>query len=103
MIDGTRSPSYRTYEQLQSMLHETAKWVINGRADFALGYGANLFEALEKAAKFAQSGATFTALSRLPNGSVVVFPAQIGRLRKIIVGLEVPSIKETEYWRQTGD
>lgn len=88
MIDGTRSPSYRTDEQLQTMLHETARWVIHGRADFALGYGANLFEALDKAAKLAQSGATFTALSRLPNDSVIVFPAQIDRLRKNIVGLD---------------
>jgi hypothetical protein len=85
------------------MLCETVRWVIHGRPDFALGYGANLFEALDKAAKLAQSGATVTALTRPPNDSVIVFPAQIARLRKVIVGLEVQSIKETEYWRQTGD
>ena len=42
MTQNNQSSSYRTDEQLQSILHDTATWVIHGRAGFALGHAASL-------------------------------------------------------------
>jgi hypothetical protein len=97
MNQNNQSSSYRTDEQLQSILHETADWVIHGRAGFALGHAANLREALDRFAKFARSGATMAAVTRLPSDSIVIFPEQIDRLRRIVAGLEVPAVTMTEW------
>jgi hypothetical protein len=92
-----KSSSYRTDEQLQSILHDTANWVIHGRAGFALGHSASLREALDKSAKLAMSGATMAAITRLPSDNITIFPAQIDRLRKIVAGLEAAVVTETVW------
>jgi hypothetical protein len=95
-VNNENSASYRTDEQLQAILHEPVKWMIHGRAGFALGHAASLHEALDKSARFALSGATIAAITRLHSDSIVMFPAQINRLRKIMASLEVPSVREPE-------
>jgi hypothetical protein len=102
MTKDNESSSYRTDEQLQAILHDTANWVIHGRAGFALGHAASLHEALGKSSKVAQSGATLAAITRLPSDNIIIFPAQIDRLRKIVAGLEVPAIPDT-LWSEAAN
>jgi hypothetical protein len=97
MNTGTQSSRYRTDAQLQAILHDTANWVIHGRAGFALGHAASLHEALNKFTKLAQSGATLAAITRVPSDNIIVFPAQVERLGKIVAGLEVPAVAETNW------
>ena len=101
--DNQNSASYRTDEQLQAILHEPANWVIRGRAGFALGRAASLHDALNKSANFALSGATIAAITRLPSDSIVLFPAQANRLRKIIAGLEPSAVAEMELSEATNE
>jgi len=74
----------RTDEQLHAILHETADWVIHGRAGFALGHAASLREVLDNFNKYGQSGATITAVCLLPNDNIFVFPSQIDRVRQMM-------------------
>jgi hypothetical protein len=99
---NNNSSSYRTDEQLQSILHDTGNWVIHGRAGFALSHAASFHEALAKSSKLAQSGATMAAITRLPSDNIIVFPAQIDRLRKIAAGLEVPAVTVTA-WKEAAN
>jgi hypothetical protein len=95
-VTNENSASYQTDEQLQTVLHEPSKWVIHGRAGFALGHAVSLHEALDKSARFALSGATIAAITCLPSDRIVIFPAQINRLRKIVTSSEGPAITEME-------
>jgi hypothetical protein len=45
----------------------------------------------------AQSGATMAAITRVPSDNIIVFPAQVERLGKIVAGLEVPAVAETNW------
>jgi hypothetical protein len=103
MSHDNHSSSYRTDEQLQAVLHETANWVIHGRAGFPLSYAESLDEAIEKSVGLAQSRAILAAISRLPMESIIVFSVQIDRLRKIMAGLEVQSVKGREYWTEAAN
>jgi hypothetical protein len=82
MTKNDRSSTYRTDEQLLSILRETAIWLIHGRGGFSLGRAASLHQALEKFTAFAQSGATILAITRLPNDNIIIFEEQVDRLRK---------------------
>jgi hypothetical protein len=86
MSQTNQSSSYRTDEQLQSILHDTANWVIHGRGGFSLGHTASLHEAFEKVTEFAQTGATILAITRLPNDNIIIFEEQVDRLHKIVAG-----------------
>jgi hypothetical protein len=103
MNRNNQSSNYRTDEQLQSILHDTAKWVIHGRAGFALGHAASLQEALDKFSKLAQAGATISAITRLPSDSIIVFPGQVERLRQIVAGRDVPAVAAETLWSEAAD
>jgi hypothetical protein len=97
MTKNDRSSTYRTDEQLLSILRETPTWLIYGRGGFPLGQAASLHQALEKFTVLAQSGATILAITRLPNDDIIIFEEQVGRLRKVVAGLEVPAVIETQW------
>jgi len=73
-----------TDEQLAAILDETDDWAVNGPQGKVLGHAASLRLAMERAADYARSGAVVIAVCRLPSDNIVIFPAQIARLRKII-------------------
>lgn len=82
-MSGQYAASYRTDEQLEVVLFETASWTINGRNGQVLWTAPSLQSALEKAANIAASGAVVVALCRLPGDNIIVFEAQAERLRKL--------------------
>jgi hypothetical protein len=90
------SSSHRTDEQLQSILHDSANWVIHGRVGFTLGHAASLREALDRFVKLARSGATVVAITHFASDNIIIFPAQIDRLRKIVAGLDLPAVTEAK-------
>jgi hypothetical protein len=96
-----KSATFRTDEQLRTILHETANWVIHDRLGFAHIHATSLHEALEKAGKLARSGTTVAALIRLPMVNIVVFPPQVDRLRELVTGLKPPPATKTGHRRQT--
>jgi hypothetical protein len=102
MTKNNRSSSYRTDDHLQSILHETANWVIHGRGGIPLGQAASLHGALQKFTEFAQSGATILAISRLPGDSIIIFGEQVDRLRKIVARFDVPAVTASQ-WREAAN
>jgi hypothetical protein len=100
---GSQYPaSYRTDEELQVILFETAIWTVNGRNGQVLCRAPSLRRALDRAAGFAASGAVVVALCRLTGDNIIVFEAQAERLKKYCAGWEASPIQETDYWRGAG-
>ncbi|MGD0434536.1 MAG: hypothetical protein ABSA58_25940 [Acetobacteraceae bacterium] len=85
------------------MLTETANWVIYGARGKVLGFAASPRRALDRALEYARSGAVVLAVAQLASDNVVVFPAQMDRLRKVIAGREVPPIRHTDTFADTID
>ena len=97
---GSQYPTrYRTDEELQIILFDTATWTVNGRNGQVLCAAPSLRRALDRAAGFAASGAIVVALCRLPGDNIIVFDAQAERLRKHCTEWEVSPIQDIEYWR----
>jgi len=86
-------PNRRTDEQLVALLNEPSNWTVSGRNGAILCSASSLGNAIDRASEYARRGAVVIALCRLPFDNVVIFPAQIDRLRKIRAGLEVPVIR----------
>jgi hypothetical protein len=91
--------NHRSDEQLEAVLGENGHWVVNGQQGQVICFAASLRRALDRAAEYAASGAVVVAIRRLPFDNIVVFPAQIDRLRKAIAGRELMPIKETKAGR----
>jgi hypothetical protein len=89
-MGGGRSGNYRSDEQLDTILFETATWTINGLNSQILGTAPSLRQALDIAASFTASGVVVVALCRKPADNVIVFPPQTKRLRKLCAGRETP-------------
>src|SRR5471030_56801 len=94
-MNNLLSTSYKTDEQLDSMLCEVSNWAVNGRAGEVLCHAPSLRQAIERATEYAASGAVVIALCRLPSDNIVIFADQTKRLRKIIAGRETPPLKHT--------
>lgn len=86
---GSARSSRWTDEQLAAIFNETADWVVNGRQGKVLCHAASLRLAIDRAADYAVSGAVVIAVCRLPSDNIIVFPAQVARLRKLMVGPEL--------------
>ena len=86
--------NYRSDEQLDTILFETAIWTINGLNGQGLGSAPSLRRALDRAANFTASGAVVVALCRMPDDNIIVFPPQIRRLQKLCAGRETPVLRE---------
>jgi hypothetical protein len=71
----------RTDEQLEAILYETSLWAVKGQQGQALCFAASLEHAIEKSTEYGVSGAVVVAVSRQPLDNLVVFPAQLDRLR----------------------
>ena len=72
----------RSDEQLEAILCETGHWVVNGQQGRVLCFAASLSRAIERSVEFAASDAVVVSICRLPSDNIVVFPAQIDRLRR---------------------
>jgi len=84
---GSQYPEYhRSDEQLEVILFETAAWTINGHNGQVFCTVPSLRLALDRATAFAASGAVVVALCRKPGNNIIVFDAQIRRLRKLCTG-----------------
>jgi len=93
-MDSQYPGNYRSDEQLEAILFETAAWTVNGRNGQVLCTVSSLRQALDKAADFAASGAGAVAFCRM-TGDILLFEAQAERLRKRCAGLEVPLLAQT--------
>jgi hypothetical protein len=87
----------RSDEQLEAILSETGHWVVNGQQGQPLCFVASLRQAIDKSAAYAMSGAVVVAIVRLPSDNIIVFPAQIERLRKTVVDGEPTPIERTYF------
>jgi len=65
--------SYKTDDQLDSMLCEVGNWVVNGRTGKVLGHSPSLRQAMDRAIECAASGAVVIAICRLPSDNIVIF------------------------------
>jgi|SRR5258708_39359264 hypothetical protein len=95
-MDNVRS-NRRSDEQLEAILGETGHWVVNGQQGQALCFAASLRQAIERSVAYAMSGAVVVAICRLPSDNIIVFPAQIERLRKTITARELVPIERTYF------
>jgi hypothetical protein len=87
--------NYRSDEQLDTILFETAIWTINGHNGQVLGIAPSLRQALDRAASFTASGAAVLALCRMPDDNIIVFPPQTRRLQKLCAGRGTPMLRES--------
>ena len=88
--------SHRSDEQLEAILFETGHWAVNGQHGQVLGYAASLEQAVKRSASFSLSGARVIAISRLPFDNIVIFPEQVGRLRRIVRTYQFITGKQTD-------
>ncbi len=99
-----REPIRRTDEQLRGMLDEPGTWVVHGHNQQVFGVGSTLRHALERASRYAQSGAVVVAVARVPPNRIFVFHNQIIRLIEQIREHEFAEderIRLAAYLRQT--
>jgi hypothetical protein len=80
----TREPIHRTDEQLMAMVDEPGTWVAHGHNQQVFGVGSTLRRALDRATKYAQSGAVMVAVARVPPNRIFVFHDQIVRLLEVL-------------------
>ena len=85
---GTR-PDRWTDEQLEAILDDTRHWAVNGQQGRVLGFGASLRHAINRYHEFGSSGAVVTSVRRRSPDNIVVLPAQVTRLQKIIAAREI--------------
>jgi hypothetical protein len=95
-MDNVRS-NRRSDEQLEAIFCETDHWVVNGQQGQALCFAASLRQAVDKSVAYATSGAVVVAICRLPSDNIIVFPAQIERLRKTITAHEFVPIERAYF------
>jgi hypothetical protein len=70
-----------TDAELIILLNETAAWAVRGEHGAPLGQTASLRDALTMAAALERAGQKIIALSLPPDDCIIVFPAQMARLR----------------------
>ena len=63
--------------------------MVNGQQGQVLCFAASLQRAIVRSGEFAASGAVVVAICRLPSDNIIVFPAQIERLRKCLAKSEM--------------
>lgn len=71
----------RTDDQLFLMLDEAALWIIKGSSGDVLKMGASLRAAIMKSQAIIDAGRHVSALLRRPDGMVIMFHAQMDRVR----------------------
>jgi hypothetical protein len=83
-------PNAWTDEELVAILDETTIWSVAGDHGLILNVSPSLRAALEKATFYSRSGVTVRRISRQPAENIIVLPAQIRQLARIIAGSERP-------------
>jgi hypothetical protein len=81
-----RHSNYRTDDQLLAILDDIGDWSISGLSARSSHEAQSLRLAIDHAADIAKTGAMVVALRCASYESIIVFPAQIRRLQKIIAG-----------------
>jgi hypothetical protein len=79
-----RQSNYRTDDQLLASLDEIGDWSISGLTARSSHGAQSLRLAINQVADIAKTGAMVVALRCAPFDSIIVFPAQIRRLQRII-------------------
>jgi hypothetical protein len=79
----------RTDEQLESILSETANWIINGVQSVVLREVAILRLAIEKAARFDARGREIVAFMRGRPAEIVLLSGQIPKLTNLEVESQI--------------
>ena len=88
---GTR-PDRWTDEQLEAILDDTGHWAVNGQQERVPGFGVSLRHAINRYYEFGSSGAVVTSVRRRSPDNIVVLPAQVARLQKIIATQEIEAV-----------
>jgi hypothetical protein len=87
-VMNTVRSNHRSDEQLDAIRHETGHWVVRGQQGQVLCRAASFQESLERAQAYGVAGSVVVAVCRLPGEDILVFPAQMDRLRTAIAVLE---------------
>jgi hypothetical protein len=69
---------------LTSMLDEPGTWVVHGHNQQVFGVGGTLRHALDRATRYARSGAILVGVARVPPNRIFVFHEQIVRLLDLV-------------------
>jgi hypothetical protein len=85
----TKEPIHRADDELRDMFDDPGTWVVNGHNQQVFGVGSTLRHALDRAARYARSGAVVVGVARVPPNRIFVFHDQVVRL--------VERIREQEY------
>jgi hypothetical protein len=88
-MDNLQTSSRRTDEQLEAILNDVGRWVVNGHQGQPLCAAASLRHAIDRADEIASSGAVVIAICHLPNDNIIVFSEQMERLRRNITVREM--------------
>jgi len=81
---------------LLTVIDDRSTWIVYGRQGRILSIAMSLREALEQSMGFAQSRVLVERISRQPSDNIVVNYERTIKIKKLLAGLEVPAIKETE-------
>ena len=81
---NTVRSNYRSDEQLDAIRYETGHWVVRGHQGQVLCRAASFQQSLERAQAYGVAGSVVVAICRLPGEDILVFPAQMDRLRTAI-------------------
>jgi hypothetical protein len=76
----TKEPIHRADDELRDMLDEHGTWVVHGHNQQVFGVGRTLRHALDRATRFAHSGAVVVAVTRMPPNRIFVLHDQIVRI-----------------------
>jgi hypothetical protein len=85
----TKEPIHRADDELRDMLDEPGTWVVHGHNEQVFGVGGTLRHALDRAMRYARSGAVVAAVARVPPTRIFVLHDQIVRI--------IEQIREHEF------
>lgn len=85
----TNEPVQRADDELRDMLDEPGTWVVHGHNGQVFGVGGTLRHALDRATRYARSGAVVATVARVPPNRIFLFHDQIIRI--------VEQIRQQEY------
>jgi hypothetical protein len=77
-------PNGWTDDELLAIVDETGVWTVVGDHGFIRNLSPSLRVALEKATFYSRSGVTVGRIARQPSDNIIVLPAQVRHLAKII-------------------
>ena len=93
------SPSVWRDDELVAILDDANTWLVVGKPGMVLCFTLSLRAAVERALKFAWSGATVTSISRQPSDNVVILLPQLRRLGNFVATQNLPASDRGEALR----